>query len=75
MSRMHGAIPPLPNTPSWHGAQLKLLLTAALLKCPNIKFQHNLSIYHHCKNKMHTFSQNNEYTVQPVSQEEFGRKK
>jgi hypothetical protein len=20
---MHGAIPPLPNTPSWHGAQLK----------------------------------------------------
>jgi hypothetical protein len=23
MSRMHGAIPPLPNTPSWHGAQFK----------------------------------------------------
>jgi hypothetical protein len=22
-SRMHGAIPPLPNTPSWRGAQLK----------------------------------------------------
>jgi hypothetical protein len=22
-SRMHGAIPPLPNTPPWHGAQLK----------------------------------------------------
>jgi hypothetical protein len=20
---MHGTIPPLPNTPSWHGAQLK----------------------------------------------------
>jgi len=22
-SRIRGAIPPLPNTPSWHGAQLK----------------------------------------------------
>jgi hypothetical protein len=41
---MHGAIPPLPNAPSWHGGQLKKKGQGQLYLAFTLKLKDNMSL-------------------------------
>jgi hypothetical protein len=43
---IRGAIPPLPNTPSWYSEQLKIKKAEKALLCKQNNVEHNTHLYY-----------------------------